>query len=73
MAWHRHSDRMGIYMTNGQDPKSGSAKNAGGFFLALGCLIGAIGGGLLGQPSIGFLGGLVAGGLIAVAIWYFDR
>lgn len=60
-------------MTNSPDPKSSSTKSAGGFFLAIGCLIGAVGGGFLGQPSAGFLVGLVAGGLIAVAIWYFDR
>lgn len=60
-------------MTDGQEPKGSANKNAGGFFLAVGCIVGVIGGGLLGQPSIGFLGGLVAGGLIATAIWYFDR
>jgi len=60
-------------MTNDQEPKSGSTKNAGGFFLATGCIAGAIGGGLLGQPSIGFLTGLAAGGLIALTIWYYDR
>ncbi|MEH6758067.1 MAG: hypothetical protein V7676_11180 [Parasphingorhabdus sp.] len=59
-------------MTKGQTPKKGSNKSAGGIFLAAGCLIGAIGGGMLGQPSIGFLAGLAAGGLIALAIWYFD-
>lgn len=60
-------------MTNGQDPKSGSTKSAGGFFVAAGCIIGVVAGGFLGQPSVGFLGGLAAGGLIAVAIWYIDR
>ena len=63
-------------MTNEQEPQSGptsnTGKNAGGFFMAAGCIVGTIGGGLLGQPSIGFLGGLAAGGAIAGAIWYFD-
>jgi hypothetical protein len=60
-------------MTNGQDPQKASDKNAGGFFMAAGCIVGAIVGGLLGQPSIGFLAGLGLGAAIAVAIWYFDR
>ncbi len=60
-------------MTDGQDPNSRTNKSAGGVFVAAGCIVGAIGGGLLGQPSIGFLAGLVAGALIATAIWYFDR
>ncbi|MEW4468840.1 hypothetical protein AB1K62_13515 [Parasphingorhabdus sp. JC815] len=60
-------------MTNNQQPNGSSTKNAGGFFLAAGCIIGTIGGGLLGQPTIGLLSGLAAGGLIALAIWYFDR
>lgn len=60
-------------MTDDQNPKSSTNKNAGGFFLAAGCVIGAVGGGLLGQPSIGFLAGLIIGALIAIAIWYFDR
>ncbi|QTD57944.1 hypothetical protein [Parasphingorhabdus cellanae] len=60
-------------MTDGQKPTNGANKNAGGFFLAAGCIIGTVGGGLLGQPSIGLLGGLAAGALIAIAIWYFDR
>ncbi len=60
-------------MTNEQESGNRSNKSAGGFFLAAGCIAGAIVGGLLGQPSIGFLGGLVAGALVAVAIWFFDR
>lgn len=63
-------------MTNEQEPGNGpirkSGKNAGGFFIAAGCIAGTIGGGLLGQPSIGFLGGLAAGAAIAIAMWYFD-
>ncbi len=60
-------------MTNGEEPAERSNKSAGGFFLAAGCIIGVIAGGLLGQPSIGFLGGLAAGAFVATAIWYFDR
>lgn len=60
-------------MTNDQESENRSNKNAGGVFLAVGCIVGVIVGGLLGQPSIGFLGGLAAGGLVAIAIWFFDR
>lgn len=59
-------------MTNDQKPESGSKKSAGGFFMAMGCIFGAIGGGLLGQPVIGLLAGLGAGIVISIAIWYFD-
>ncbi|MEP2101525.1 MAG: hypothetical protein ABJP02_02730 [Parasphingorhabdus sp.] len=60
-------------MTDDQNPKGSTNKSGGGFFLAAGCILGAIVGGLLGQPSIGFLAGLATGALIATAIWYFDR
>lgn len=60
-------------MTNEQQSENRSNKSAGGFFLAIGCIIGAIVGGLLGQPSIGFLSGLAVGALIATAIWFYDR
>lgn len=65
-------------MTDGQNSKKGSDnkgsdKNAGGFFLAAGCIVGVVVGSLLGQPSIGFLGGLAAGALIAIGVWFFDR
>ncbi|HEY9090073.1 hypothetical protein [Parasphingorhabdus sp.] len=59
-------------MTNNQEPERGSKKSAGGFFLAVGCIFGAIGGGLLGQPVIGLLAGFAAGTLISIAIWYYD-
>lgn len=60
-------------MTNDQESENRSNKSAGGVFLAVGCIAGVIVGGLMGQPSIGFLGGLAAGGLVAIAIWFFDR
>ncbi|SIN62012.1 hypothetical protein SAMN02745824_0994 [Parasphingorhabdus marina DSM 22363] len=47
--------------------------NAGGFFLAAGCIGGVIVGSFLGQPSIGFLAGLGLGGLVALAMWLRDR
>ena len=46
---------------------------AGGFFIAAGALGGTIVGLALRQPSIGFLGGLATGAVIALAIWLIDR
>jgi hypothetical protein len=46
---------------------------AGGVFMALGTLVGTIVGGLLGQPSIGFLAGLGGGAAVHGLIWYRDR
>ena len=42
---------------------------AGGGPLALLVLAGTIVGGLMGQPSIGFLAGLGLGALLAIVIW----
>ena len=46
---------------------------AGGALLAAAILIGAIGGVVVGQPSIGFLAGLGAGLLLLAAVWLLDR
>ncbi len=46
---------------------------AGGFIIAAAILIGTVGGGFLGQPSIGFLAGTAAGILAALALWLRDR
>lgn len=44
----------------------------GGVFMALGTLAGTIIGGLMGQPSIGFLAGLGGGFALHGALWYMD-
>lgn len=44
----------------------------GGVFMALGTLGGTIIGGLLGQPSIGFLAGLGGGLALHGLLWYRD-
>jgi len=49
------------------------APKAGGFLLALSIVVGVIAGGLLGQPSIGFLAGFGIGTLLVVLIWLKDR
>jgi hypothetical protein len=46
---------------------------AGGIFIALGLLVGAIGGVVMNQPSAGMVIGLGFGVVIAVAVWLIDR
>lgn len=50
-------------------PNSSKATSAGGCFIAALVPAGAIIGGMLGQPSLGMLAGLVLGAAVAVAIW----
>jgi hypothetical protein len=47
--------------------------NGGGVFIAIGAIVGAIGGGLMGQPSAGLLAGLALGALVALLIWWQSR
>lgn len=46
---------------------------AAGFILAISILAGAVGGSIVGQPSIGFLAGLAAGLVIAMLFWLNER
>lgn len=46
---------------------------AGGFFIAILTIVGAVIGGLKGQPTIGLLSGFAAGLVIAIALWVYDR
>lgn len=46
---------------------------AGGIFIALGLLVGAIVGVVMNQPSAGMVIGLGVGAAIAVGIWLLDR
>jgi hypothetical protein len=55
------------------DTNPSRAPMAGGFLMAAGTLIGAIGGAFLGQPSLGFVLGLALGGVAALAIWWRGR
>jgi hypothetical protein len=45
---------------------------AGGIFVALGLLVGAIVGIALNQPSLGMVTGFGVGVVIALAIWFID-
>ncbi len=47
--------------------------NAGGVFIAIFPIVGVFIGGFQGQPTLGFLGGLALGGLIALAMWLKQR
>ncbi|SFP35975.1 hypothetical protein [Sphingomonas rubra] len=49
------------------------SSNAGGFLVAVGVLVGAGVGLLLGQATPGALIGLAAGSLAAVLVWQRDR
>lgn len=46
---------------------------AGGALIAVGTIVGTIGGGLMGQPSVGLLAGFAGGVVVAVLIWLADR
>lgn len=46
---------------------------AGGIFIALGLLVGAIAGIALDQPSAGMIIGFGAGAAIALVVWLLDR
>jgi hypothetical protein len=45
---------------------------AGGIFVALGLLLGAIVGIAINQPSAGMVAGFGLGAVIALAIWFID-
>lgn len=46
---------------------------AGGIFIALGLLVGAIAGVVMDQPSAGMIIGMASGAAIAVLVWLLDR
>jgi uncharacterized BrkB/YihY/UPF0761 family membrane protein len=53
-------------------PEKTKSTMAGGVFIALGMLIGAIGGAYMGQPSAGMVIGFLSGVVIAVLVWAID-
>lgn len=46
---------------------------AGGIFIAIGLLGGAIAGVAVDQPSAGMIVGLLAGSAVAIVVWLIDR
>lgn len=54
------------------DTENSRPRLAGGIFVALGLLIGAIVGIALNQPSAGMVTGFGVGAAIALAIWFID-
>lgn len=50
-----------------------SPQSAGGVFLAIGALGGALFGVRTGQPTLGLLGGFAAGLALALLIWLLQR
>lgn len=79
-SWHWHIARShgkGRVMRNDNPrpparPSEAPPARAGGIFMALGTLGGTIIGGLLGQPSMGFLAGLGGGFALHGLLWYLD-
>lgn len=55
------------------DEEKRAGQFGGGVFLAIGPFIGLAAGAALGQPSIGLLGGIAAGIILAVIIWLVNR
>ncbi len=46
---------------------------AGGIFLFISLLVGAIAGTALGQPSLGTIAGFIVGSALALTVWLVDR
>jgi hypothetical protein len=55
------------------DIENSQPRLAGGIFIAIGLLAGAIAGVALDQPSAGMVIGMGVGAAIAVAVWLLDR
>lgn len=55
------------------DIENSQPRLAGGIFIAIGLLVGAIIGIALDQPSAGMVIGMSVGAAIAVAVWLLDR
>lgn len=53
--------------------KNSQPRVAGGIFVALGLLVGAIVGIAMNEASAGMIGGFAIGCAIAVAVWLLDR
>lgn len=54
-------------------PRHPSKGMAGGFFIFVGLILGSILGVIYDQPSMGMVGGMATGAIIALAIWLIDR
>ena len=53
--------------------KSPRDTKSGGIFIAIGAFAGVFIGRSYGQPTIGFISGLLIGGVLAVLLWLKDR
>jgi hypothetical protein len=58
---------------NSSENRHPSNGMAGGFFIFVGLIIGSILGIIYDQPSMGMVGGMAVGAIIAIAIWLLDR
>lgn len=73
-GWKHAQNYDNRRVMNDESQNGPSQASAGGFFIAIGVILGAIlGGAIFGQPSAGLLVGLGLGILIAVVIWLRGR
>ncbi len=66
-------DKPTIDGSNQTESTPNRPRLAGGIFIAIGMLGGAILGIIAGQPSAGMVAGLIVGAVIAISVWLFDR
>jgi uncharacterized membrane protein YhhN len=64
---------MGRFMAESGIPVSRPPQRGGGIFIALGLVLGAVGGVLAHQPSLGLLAGLGVGVIAAIVLAVRDR
>jgi uncharacterized membrane protein len=67
MAGASQRDMAWGFMDRKHSPRSG------GFFIALGAIIGVVYGSIQGEPTIGLLAGFLGGSLFAIGLWLIDR